>query len=137
MKFGGGGGGLFFSTDPKCLWGGGGGGHGWYGIDVFPHVEMVDLADPWHEISNMVCATSKGSDQPYSMTVKLLTEHHLEFLSLKGDCKGSSESTFIKLPHCCKPHVTAHIFTYVSALTLIDFVMCVFWVPTTYVLVEK
>ena len=26
------------------------------------------------------------------MTVKLLTEHHLEFLSLKGGCTGSSES---------------------------------------------
>ena len=27
----------------------------------------------------------------YSMTVKLLTEHPLEFLSLKGGCTGSSE----------------------------------------------
>ena len=27
----------------------------------------------------------------YSMTVKLLTEHHLDFLSLKGGCTGSSE----------------------------------------------
>ena len=27
------------------------------------------------------------------MSVKLLTEHHLEFLSLKGDCRGSIEST--------------------------------------------
>ena len=27
------------------------------------------------------------------MTVKLLTEHHLESLSLKGGCTGSSEST--------------------------------------------
>ena len=26
------------------------------------------------------------------MIVKLLTEHHLEFLSLKGGCTGSSES---------------------------------------------
>ena len=26
------------------------------------------------------------------MKVKLLTEHHLEFLSLKGDCTDSSES---------------------------------------------
>ena len=30
------------------------------------------------------------------MTVKLLTEHNLEFLSLKGGCKGSSESTLVK-----------------------------------------
>ena len=28
------------------------------------------------------------------MTVKLLTEHHLEFLSLKGGCTGSSHSSF-------------------------------------------
>ena len=44
------------------------------------------------------------------MIVKLLTEHHLEFLSLKGGCTGSSESTHVKMPHCCKSHVTAHIF---------------------------
>ena len=39
------------------------------------------------------------------MTVKLLTEHHLEFLSSKG---GSSESTLVKLPHW-KSRVMAHI----------------------------
>ena len=27
------------------------------------------------------------------MIFKLLTEHHLEFLSFKGGCRGSSEST--------------------------------------------
>ena len=43
------------------------------------------------------------------MTVKLLTEHHLEFLSLKGGCTGSSESTLVKMSHCLKSHVTAHI----------------------------
>ena len=43
------------------------------------------------------------------MSVKLLTEHHLEFLSLKGECTGSSESTHFKLPHCWKSHTTAHI----------------------------
>ena len=32
----------------------------------------------------------------YSMNVKLLTEHHLEFLRLKGGCTGSSESTLVK-----------------------------------------
>ena len=30
------------------------------------------------------------------MIVKLLTEHHLVFLSLKGGCTGSSESTHVK-----------------------------------------
>ena len=38
------------------------------------------------------------------MTVKLLNEHHLKFLSLKGGCTGSSESTHIKMPHCWKSH---------------------------------
>ena len=31
------------------------------------------------------------------MIVKILTEHHLEFLSLKGSFRGSSESTPVKL----------------------------------------
>ena len=44
----------------------------------------------------------------YFMTIKLLTEHYLAFLSLKGGCKGSSESTLVKLPHCWKSHITAH-----------------------------
>ena len=39
------------------------------------------------------------------MSVKLLTEHHLEFLSLKGGCTGLSESIHVKMPHCWKPHV--------------------------------
>ena len=44
----------------------------------------------------------------YSLSVKLLTEHHLEFLSLKGGYTGLSESTLVKIPHCWKSHVTAH-----------------------------
>ena len=43
------------------------------------------------------------------MSVKLLNEHHLEFLSLKGGCTGSSEFTLVKTQHCWKLHVTAHI----------------------------
>ena len=45
----------------------------------------------------------------YSMTVKLLIEHHLEFLSLQGGCAGFSESTLIKIPHCWKSHVAVRI----------------------------
>ena len=45
----------------------------------------------------------------YSLTVKLLTEDHLEFLRLKGVCTGLSESTLIKTPHCWKSHVTAQM----------------------------
>ena len=44
----------------------------------------------------------------YSMSVKLLTEHNLEFLSLKGGSTVSSESTLVKMSHCLKSHVTAH-----------------------------
>ena len=43
------------------------------------------------------------------MIVKLLTEHHLEFLSLKGGCRGLSESTHFKMPHCWKSHALANI----------------------------
>ena len=43
------------------------------------------------------------------MSVKLLTEHHLVLLSLKGGCIGSSESTLVKMSHCWKSHVSAHI----------------------------
>ena len=42
------------------------------------------------------------------MIDKLLTEHHLEFLSLRGGCRGSSESAHAKMPHCWKSHALAH-----------------------------
>ena len=32
------------------------------------------------------------------MTLKLLTEHHLEFLRFKGGYTGLSESTLVKMP---------------------------------------
>ena len=43
------------------------------------------------------------------MIIKLLTEHHLEFLSLKGGCRGSLESTLVKMSNCWKYHAAAHI----------------------------
>ena len=48
-----------------------------------------------------VCAYAQSdqslcSSLEYSMSVKLLTEHHLDFLSLKGGCKGLSESIHVK-----------------------------------------
>ena len=43
------------------------------------------------------------------MSVKVPTEHHLEFLSLKGGCTDSSESTLVKIPHCWKSHVAAQM----------------------------
>ena len=47
------------------------------------------------------------------MIVKLLTEHHLEFLSLKGGCRGSSESTLVKMSNCWKSHAAAQIYFYI------------------------
>ena len=43
------------------------------------------------------------------MSVPLLTEHYLSFLSLKEGCPGLSESTLVKMPHCWKSHVAAHM----------------------------
>ena len=45
----------------------------------------------------------------FTMTVKLLADQHLEFLSLKGGSTGLSESTLVKMAHCWKSHVTAQI----------------------------
>ena len=46
------------------------------------------------------------------MIVKLLTEHHLEFLSLKGGGIVLSESTHVKMPHCWKSNALAHFIIY-------------------------
>ena len=43
------------------------------------------------------------------MIVKLLTEHYLEFLSLKEGCRGSSKSTLDKMSNCWKSHAAAQI----------------------------
>ena len=44
----------------------------------------------------------------------------MELLSLKGGCIGSSESSPIKMPHCWKSHVAAHlkmlIFLFTAAI---------------------
>ena len=53
------------------------------------------------------------------MSVKLLTEQYFKFLSLKGGCTGSSESTLVKMPHCWKSHVAAHIL-YIKNFSLIS-----------------
>ena len=53
------------------------------------------------------------------MIVKLLTEHHLEFLSLKGGCRGSSESTLAKISIFWKSHAAAHMT--IAALKHADF----------------
>ena len=54
------------------------------------------------------------------MSVDLLTEQHLEFLSLKGGCTGLSESTLVKIPNCRKSHVAAHMRQYMGFGTCIN-----------------
>ena len=46
------------------------------------------------------------------MIIKLLTEHHVEFLSLEGGCRGSSESTLVKMSNCLKSHAAAQLLWY-------------------------
>ena len=77
-------------------------------INRYAYLLQQDIDESHHEIkfsNNVVCATSKASDQPAHthslirafanrlniLCVQLLTEHHMEFLSLKGDCTDSSE----------------------------------------------
>ena len=51
------------------------------------------------------------------MSVKLLTEHHLGFLSLKGGCTDLSESTRVNIPLCWKSHVTAQMHVTCECVT--------------------
>ena len=54
----------------------------------------------------------------YSMIVKLLAEHHLELLSLKGGCIGSSEFTLVKMSHCWKSHDTDQLLSLKSMMSM-------------------
>ena len=70
-----------------------------------------------HDISkNVVCATSKASDQPahtrsliraFASRLNILGVLSYWTNTITGDCPGSSESTHVKMPHCWKSHVTA------------------------------
>ena len=58
------------------------------------------------------------------MIVKLLTERHLEFLSLKGGCTGSSESTLVKMSNCWKSRALAQFFpAFFSKCVLVELVI--------------
>ena len=79
------------------------------------------------------CAYTQ-SDQSFCLSLELLTEHHLEFLSLKGGCTGSSESTLVKMPHFWKSHVTAQIvvdslFIVAPIVFLFLVLLCGVWCP--------
>ena len=50
------------------------------------------------------------------MIVKLLTEHHLEFLSFIEGGTGSSDSTHVKMPHCWKYHAAAQMLLLLTRL---------------------
>ena len=55
------------------------------------------------------------------MTVKLLTEQHLEFLCLTGGCTGLPESALVKIPRCWKSHVTAKLLFVLDTLNVLKF----------------
>ena len=92
----------------------------------------------------MVSATSKASDQPVHMcslirafasrlNILWMSSYWLnEFLSFKGSYTGSSESTLVKIPHCWKSHVTAHLLELTNSWRWTDFVT--FWIITTLVI---
>ena len=67
------------------------------------------------------------------MIVKLPTEHHLEFLSLKGGCRGSSESTHVKMSNCWKPYALAQFFLYRTGFSRL-FMLSYQWFGTVGIL---
>ena len=81
------------------------------------------------------------------MTFKLLTEQHLEFLSLKGGCRGSSEVTLVEMPHCWKSHDAAHMalkikfflppFLLISPYVTIHFFLAAGHVDISYFLANR
>ena len=76
------------------------------------------IIEPWHEISNnVVCATSKDSDQPaHTGSLIRASACCLNILCLKKGCTGSSESTLVKMPHCWKYYVAAHLLCVRAAM---------------------
>ena len=67
------------------------------------------------------------------MNVKLLTEQHLEFLSLKGGCSGLSESTLVKMPYCWKSRVAAHLYVDKSPLGIIIEIISCYILSCTFI----
>ena len=62
------------------------------------------------------------------MIVKLLIEHHLEFLSLTGGSTCSSESTLVKISNCWKKRVMAYYYKIQSLVVSFDSVNSTFQV---------
>ena len=59
-----------------------------------------------------------------SMNIKLLTDHRLEFLSLKGGCRCLSRSTLIKLPYCWKSQVAAQMYCHLVIQKMLPVLIC-------------
>ena len=70
----------------------------------FPN--MCDQQNPRSSYAYAQSDQSLRCSLEYSVSVKLLTEYHLEPLSSKGGRTGPSESAL----HCWKPHKAAHIY---------------------------
>ena len=76
----------------------------------FPTMWYVRPAKPQIRLHIRAVYKSLCKSLEHSITIKLLTEQHLQFLSLKGGCTGSAESTLIKMPHYWKSHFTAQYY---------------------------
>ena len=83
----------------------------WYVRPAKPHISLRMCA-----VYQSLCKSLK-----YSTIVKLLTGHHLEFLSLKGGCRGSFESTFVKMSNCWKSRAAAYFFALLLLLLFLGF----------------
>ena len=77
----------------------------------FPTIRYVRPAKP-----QSLCLSLE-----YSMGVKLLTEHLLEVVNLKGGCTGSFECTLVKMSHCWESHVTAQLVMATHGASIDDF----------------
>ena len=64
------------------------------------------------------------------MTVKLLTEYHLEFLSLTRGCIVSPESTLVQMPHCLRSHVAACIILTICGILFMHCFFLLAWLGT-------
>ena len=69
------------------------------------------------------------SSLEYSMTVKLLTEHHLDILSLKGGCTGSFESTHFEY-HIVGNHMPWLNYVHLLILSLLPTSRLYKWAAT-------
>ena len=79
----------------------------WYVRTAKPQSLIRAFASRW----NILCE--------YSMNIKLLTEHHLEFLSLKMCCTGLSESHLSKY-HIVVNHMSRLILFYTLWVSVSD-----------------